>query len=177
MIAPCSASQVHEILAVINDAARAYRGHVPDDCLHEPYMSLAELQREIDCGVRFWGCFENGSLLGVMGIQDVQDVTLIRHAYVSSRCRRQGVGGKLLTHLMSLASRPVLVGTWRAATWAVDFYARNGFRLVSDAEKNWLLKQYWTISERQIETSVVLANARWRDSSNQPAPSSPYSSG
>ncbi|MCB1890945.1 MAG: GNAT family N-acetyltransferase, partial [Rhodocyclaceae bacterium] len=144
---------------------------------HEPYMSLAELQREIDCGVRFWGCFENGSLLGVMGIQDVQDVTLIRHAYVSSRSRRQGVGGKLLTHLMSLASRPVLVGTWRAATWAVDFYSRNGFSLVSDAEKNRLLKRYWTISERQIETSVVLADARWRDSSNQPPPSSPYSSG
>ena len=174
-IAPCIDSQAADILAIINDAARTYHGHVPDDCLHEPYMSRAALEKEIAAGVRFWGWAEHGELLGVMGIQDMQDVTLIRHAYVSSRSRRQGVGGKLLAHLMSLASRPVLVGTWRAATWAIDFYARNGFSLVDDAEKDRLLKKYWTVSARQIETSVVLADARWRDSSAPP--SSPCSGG
>ncbi len=168
-IVPCVDSQAADILAIINDAARAYRGHVPDDCLHEPYMSRATLEKEIAAGVRFWGWVGHGELLGVMGIQNVQDVTLIRHAYVSSRSRRQGLGGKLLAHLMSLASRPVLVGTWRAAIWAIDFYARNGFSLVGDAEKDRLLKKYWTVSARQIETSVVLADARWRGSS---APSS-----
>lgn len=162
MIAPCTDAQIPEIYAIVNDAARAYRGHVPDDCLHEPYMSLADLEKEIAAGVRFWGWSEGGALLGVMGIQDVRDVTLIRHAYVSTRCRRQGIGGKLLAHLMSLASRPVLIGTWRAAAWAIDFYLRHGFRLVTDEEKNFLLKKYWTISERQIETSVVLADTHWR---------------
>lgn len=162
MIAPCTESHIPQILAIVNDAARAYRGHVPEDCLHEPYMSEAELRGEIAAGVRFWGWSEEGELLGVMGIQDVRDVTLIRHAYVSTRCRRKGIGGKLLNHLMSLASRPVLIGTWRAAAWAIDFYLRHGFRLVTDEEKTLLLKQYWTIPERQIETSVVLANAHWR---------------
>ena len=162
MITPCTASHIPEILAIVNDAARAYRGHVPEDCLHEPYMSEAELRGEIAAGVRFWGWFEDDELLGVMGIQDVQDVALVRHAYVATHARRGGIGGKLLDHLMSLASRPVLVGTWRAAAWAIDFYARHGFRLVTDEEKNFLLEKYWTISERQIETSVVLVDARWR---------------
>jgi GNAT superfamily N-acetyltransferase len=163
MIAHCTEDHVPAMFAIVNDAARAYRGHVPDDCLHEPYMSEAELRGEIAAGVRFFGWFEDGELLGVMGIQDVQDVTLIRHAYVATRARRGGIGGKLLKHLLALTERPVLVGTWRAATWAIDFYARHGFRLVTDEEKNFLLKKYWTISERQIETSVVLADARWRE--------------
>lgn len=156
-IAPCTEAHLPAMFAVINDAARAYRGHVPDDCLHEPYMSEDELRGEIAAGVRFFGWFEDGELLGVMGIQDVQDVTLIRHAYVATRARRGGIGGKLLRHLLALTGRPVLVGTWRAATWAIDFYARHGFRLVDAAEKTALLRKYWTISERQNETSVVLA--------------------
>jgi GNAT superfamily N-acetyltransferase len=162
MIASCSEAHIPAMSAVINDAAQAYRGHVPEDCLHEPYMPEAELRSEIAAGVRFFGWFENGTLLAVMGIQDVQDVTLIRHAYVATRARRGGIGGKLLAHLLTLTERPVLVGTWRAAGWAVDFYARHGFRLVSDEAKNFLLKKYWTISDRQIETSVVLADARWQ---------------
>jgi N-acetylglutamate synthase-like GNAT family acetyltransferase len=157
MIAPCTEAHLPAMFAIINDAARAYRGHVPDDCLHEPYMPEDELRGEIAAGVRFFGWFEDGELLGVMGIQDVQDVTLIRHAYVATRVRRGGIGGKLLAHLLTLADRPVLVGTWRAATWAIDFYARHGFRLVDAAEKTALLRKYWTISERQNETSVVLA--------------------
>lgn len=156
-IAPCGEADIPALCAVIDDAARAYRGHVPDDCLHEPYMSEAELRGEIAAGVRFFGWFEGGALLGVMGIQDVQDVTLIRHAYVATRARRGGIGGKLLRHLLALTDRPMLIGTWRAATWAIDFYARHGFRLVDAAEKTALLRKYWTISERQNETSVVLA--------------------
>jgi GNAT superfamily N-acetyltransferase len=159
MIAPCNETHIHAMFAVIDDAARAYRGHVPDDCLHEPYMPEDELCGEIAAGVRFFGWFEGSELLGVMGIQDVQDVTLIRHAYVATRARRGGIGGKLLQHLLTLTERPVLVGTWRAATWAIDFYARHGFRLVGEAEKTALLRKYWTISERQNETSVVLAQA------------------
>ena len=157
MIAPCTEAQTPEIHTIVNDAAQAYRGHVPDDCLHEPYMSEAELRGEIAAGVRFFGWFEDGELLGVMGIQDVQDVTLIRHAYVATRARRGGIGGKLLKHLLTLTDRPVLVGTWRAAAWAIDFYVRHGFRLAGEAEKTALLKKYWTIPERQNETSVVLA--------------------
>jgi len=162
MIAPCTDTHIPAMFAVIDDAARAYRGHVPDDCLHAPYMPEEELRGEIAAGVRFFGWFEGGELLGVMDIQDVQDVTLIRHAYVATRARRGGIGGRLLAHLLTLTDRPVLVGTWRAAAWAVDFYARHGFRMVGEAEKTALLKKYWTISERQNETSVVLANARWR---------------
>lgn len=161
MIASCTESQIPQILAIVNDAARAYRGHVPEDCLHEPYMPEDALRGEIAAGVRFWGWSEGGALLGVMGIQDVQDVTLIRHAYVATRARRGGIGGKLLRHLLALTDRPVLVGTWRAAAWAVDFYARHGFRLVGEAEKTALLRKYWTISARQNETSVVLADTRW----------------
>ena len=159
MIAPCTEAHIPAIFSIVNDAARAYRGHVPEDCLHEPYMPEEELRGEIAAGVRFFGWFEDGALLGVMGIQDVQDVTLIRHAYVATHARRGGIGGKLLEHLLAMTQRPVLVGTWRAATWAVDFYVRHGFRLVDEAEKTALLRKYWSISERQNETSVVLRYA------------------
>jgi GNAT superfamily N-acetyltransferase len=159
MIAPCNETHIHAMFTVIDDAARAYRGHVPEDCLHEPYMPEDELRGEIAAGVRFFGWFEGGELLGVMGIQDVQDVTLIRHAYVATRARRGGIGGKLLRHLLTLTERPVLVGTWRAAAWAINFYVRHGFCLVGEAEKTALLRKYWTISERQNETSVVLVQA------------------
>ncbi len=161
MIRPCSDTDFDTIYAVINDAAEAYRGVIPRDCWHEPYMSQDELRHEIESGVRFWGHRQGGELLGVMGIQDVQDVTLIRHAYVRTAYRHQGIGGTLLSELRQLTTRPVLVGTWAAATWAVRFYEKHGFRLVTPEEKNRLLKRYWSISERQVETSVVLGDEHW----------------
>jgi N-acetylglutamate synthase-like GNAT family acetyltransferase len=156
IIQPCSREETGRIDEIINDSATAYKGVIPDDRWHEPYMPLAELKREIQSGVRFHGYYENGELIGVMGIQDVQDVTLIRHAYVLSRRRNGGVGSQLLRHLVNMTQRPVLIGTWAAATWAIAFYQRHGFRMVDEVRKTALLKRYWTISERQIETSVVL---------------------
>lgn len=156
-IRPCNEADFEAIYSIINDAAQAYRGVIPEDRWHEPYMSSQELRREIASGVRFWGYEENGELLGVMGIQDVQDVTLIRHAYVRTRSRGKGIGGKLLGELRRLTTRPILIGTWAAADWAIRFYQRHGFRPVSTEEKNRLLRKYWTIPDRQVETSVVLA--------------------
>jgi N-acetylglutamate synthase-like GNAT family acetyltransferase len=148
---------------IINDAAGAYKGVIPADCWKEPYMSREYLQHELDAGVQFWGFEENGELVGVMGIQDVQDVTLIRHAYVRTSTRGRGIGGKLITHLVKLITRPALVGTWEAAEWAIRFYEKHGFRLVTREEKEQLLRKYWSIPERQTETSVVMADARWRE--------------
>ena len=125
-------------------------------------MSREKLQREIDDGVVFWGDEEGGELAGVMGIQEVQDVTLVRHAYVRTSRQKRGIGGKLLLHLRELASRPMLIGTWADAVWAIQFYEGHGFHLVGGEEKNRLLKRYWRIPERQIDTSVVLADAKWR---------------
>jgi GNAT superfamily N-acetyltransferase len=147
-----------DILAVINAAAEAYRGVIPADRWHEPYMSGDELDRECLAGVVFWGCEDRGRLIGVMGLQDVGAVDLIRHAYVTPAKQRDGVGGKLLTHLLGMSTKPMLVGTWAAATWAIRFYERHGFALVSPQRKTALLKSYWSIPERQIGTSVVLAN-------------------
>jgi GNAT superfamily N-acetyltransferase len=161
MIKPCPASDFEAICAVVNDAARAYKGIIPADRWHEPYMSTAELRHEIESGVAFWGVYEGAEIIGVMGIQDVLDVTLIRHAYVQTGRRNQGIGGQLLAHHYRQSDRPVLVGTWAAAVWAIRFYEKHGFRLVSPAEKDRLLKKYWSIPERQIETSVVLADERW----------------
>ena len=146
---------------IINDAAQAYKGVIPPDRWHEPYMAKEELRREIRQGVEFWGYEEEGRLQGIMGLQNVQDVTLIRHAYVQTGRRRSGLGGKLLRFLLGQATKPVLIGTWAAATWAVAFYEKHGFTRVTEREKNFLLKKYWTIPERQVETSVVLADARW----------------
>jgi GNAT superfamily N-acetyltransferase len=146
------------ILAIVNAAAEAYRGVIPADRWHEPYMPLEELDREIAAGVVFWGYVEDGILAGVMGLQNKRDVDLIRHAYVSPGSQHRGVGGALLGHLLGLRTHRMLVGTWTAATWAIRFYQRHGFALVLRARKTELLKTYWSIPDRQIETSVVLAN-------------------
>ena len=156
-IRPCEERDIEIIYEVINEAAEAYRGIIPRDRWKEPYMSKDELRHEIDEGVTFWVYAENGEILGVMGMQDVDDVTLIRHAYVRTVRRRQGIDGRLLSVLRKKASRPILIGTWAAATWAVRFYEAHGFNLVSPEEKDRLLKRYWSIPQRQIETSVVLA--------------------
>jgi len=146
-----------DILTIVNDAAQAYMGVIPTDCWKEPYMPTEELREEISDGVEFYGWTENGVLVGVMGIQQVRDVTLIRHAYVLTSRQRAGIGEKLLNHLLSLARTSViLVGTWETAWWAVRFYEKHGFKLVSKEEKNRLLREYWKISERQVETSIVL---------------------
>ena len=149
------------MLAIINDAAQAYRGVIPADRWHEPYMPADELGAEIAGGIVFWVAEEGERVLGVMGIQDKGEVALVRHAYVSPAAQKMGVGTKLLHHVQGLAPKPVLVGTWAAASWAIEFYRRNGFSVVPEGEKNRLLRKYWSIPERQIETSVVLANARW----------------
>jgi len=149
------------ILAVINHAAQAYRGVIPADRWHEPYMRKDELAGEIAHGTVFWVAEEEGRLLGVMGIQDKGEVTLVRHAYVAPAAQRTGVGTKLLRHLEGLTDKPILIGTWADASWAIDFYQRNGFTVVSHDDKERLLRMYWSIPERQIETSVVLADRRW----------------
>jgi N-acetylglutamate synthase-like GNAT family acetyltransferase len=162
MIRCCHERDFDLIWAIINDGAQAYKGTIPADRWTEPYMSREKLQHEIDEGVVFWGYEDAGALLGVMGIQPVQDVTLVRHAYVRTSSQKRGIGGHLLSHLRSLASGPILIGTWAAAVWAIRFYERHGFQMVSPQEKDRLLKRYWTIPERQIQTSVVLADPKWR---------------
>jgi len=156
MIRPCTDSDVPDIFAIVNDAAEAYRGVIPADRWQEPYMPLDELKQEMAQGVKFWGFEEGNQLAGVMGMQPVKDITLIRHAYVRTRMRNRGIGGELLAHLLNQINGRILVGTWKAAGWAVKFYQKRGFQLVSEAEKDRLLKTYWKIPGRQIETSVVL---------------------
>jgi N-acetylglutamate synthase-like GNAT family acetyltransferase len=150
-----------ELLAIINQAAQAYRGVIPADRWHDPYMPEHEFQTEIAGGVIFWIAEDDDGLLGGMGIQDKGAVALIRHAYISPSAQRKGVGTKLLRHVAALMTKPVLIGTWADATWAIDFYQRNGFTLVSHTETERLLRTYWAIPDRQIETSVVLADAKW----------------
>jgi GNAT superfamily N-acetyltransferase len=156
-IRPCRDDEREAILAIVNAAAEAYRGVIPADRWHEPYMSSEELAGEIDAGIEFWGYEEDGELVGVIGIQPLSDVDLIRHAYVSPGSQRKGVGGALLEHVSSAATRRILVGTWAAADWAISFYLRHGFELLSRERATELLRRYWTIPDRQIETSVVLA--------------------
>ncbi len=154
----CRDDERAAIVRVVNLAAEAYRGVIPPDRWHEPYMPATELDDEIAAGVAFWGYESGGELLGVMGIQAVGDVDLIRHAYVVPGRQRGGVGGALLDHLIGLSTQRMLVGTWAAAQWAVEFYRRHGFELVTPEQKTALLRRYWTIPDRQIETSVVLAH-------------------
>jgi GNAT superfamily N-acetyltransferase len=154
----CRDDERPAILAIVNAAAEVYRGVIPADRWHEPYMPSAELDTELGAGVEFWGYELDGALVGVMGFQPVLDVDLIRHAYVLPGWQRQGIGAALLKHVGSMSSRRVLVGTWAAADWAIHFYCRHGFELVCPERKTALLKTYWSIPERQIETSVVLAS-------------------
>ncbi len=157
-IRPCREDEHSAMFAIINQAAEAYRDTIPPDCWHEPYMPLEELEAEIAAGVVFWGYEGDGVLTGVMGFQPVGDVDLIRHAYVLPGQQGRGVGSALLTHLRSRSKRQILVGTWAAAVGAIRFYERHGFEMLSPEVKTRLLRRYWTIPDRQEETSVVLAN-------------------
>ena len=161
-IRPCSAADVPALFTIINDAAQAYKGIIAADRWHEPYMPREELEAEIADGVAFWGAARDGRLLGVMGIQDRGEVALIRHAYVCTSERRKGIGEALLRHLETLTPKPILIGTWSAATWAIDFYEKHGYRVLERREIERLLRKYWRIPDRQVETSVVLANPRWK---------------
>jgi GNAT superfamily N-acetyltransferase len=156
-IRPCGPLDEPQICSIINDAAEAYRGIIPADRWHEPYMPLKELRAQLADGIVFSGIESGGKLLGVMGIQDKGEVALIRHAYVKTSERRKGIGEKLLQHLEKTTRKPVLIGTWRDAAWAIRFYEKNGYRVQSPDETARLLRKYWSIPERQIETSVVLA--------------------
>ncbi len=164
MIRPCVPSDFETINEIINDAAEAYREVIPQDCFREPYMSPEELRYEMEHGVDFWGYEECGSLMGVMGIQNVKDVTLIRHAYVRTMKRGQGIGSRLLSYLREQTTRPILIGTWADAEWAMRFYEKHGFHLVEEDEKNQLLVTYWSVPLRQVETSVVLADENFTHS-------------
>jgi GNAT superfamily N-acetyltransferase len=162
LIRSCTANDFDVIFEIINDAAQAYKGIIPADRWHEPYMSRAALAHEIGAGVAFWGATLAGELVGVMGIQDKGAVCLIRHAYVRTTLRQGGIGTALLRHLQGLANKPILIGTWADATWAIRFYVKNGFRVLAREETRRLLRTYWNIPERQVETSVVLADTAWR---------------
>ena len=151
------------MLAIVNAAAEAYRGVIPVDRWREPYMTADELDNEIRDGVIFWVAEDHGRLTGMMGIQDKEEVVLVRHAYVEPTAQGRGVGTSLLRHVRNLTGKPVLIGTWADASWAIEFYRRNGFTVVSSRQKDRLLRQYWSIPERQVETSVVLVDARWTD--------------
>ena len=157
----CKPADFDEICAVVNDAAVAYRGIIAADRWKDPYMPPRELRDEMNDGVVFWGAFEEGRLVGVMGLQQVKDIALIRHAYTCTASQGRGVGTALLAHVGGQTDRPTLIGTWAAASWAIRFYQRHGFRLVTEADKEVLLRRYWEIPERQIEESVVLGDARW----------------
>ena len=161
VIRQCIDRDFEAILAIINDGAEAYRSVIPPDRWKEPYMGADELRHEIASGVSFSGAERDDALVGVMGIQPVADVILIRHAYVRTACQNQGIGGELLRHLTDRVDRPVLIGTWAAARWAIRFYEGHGFKVVSTQEKELLLRKYWNVPDRQIETSVVLADQAW----------------
>jgi len=162
MISPATDDDLDTIYEIINDASIAYKGIIPEDRWHEPYMPKNELIGQIDDGVDFYCYHDEGIIVGVMGIQDRGDVKLIRHAYVRTIQRNNGVGGKLLEYLINKSDKPLLIGTWKDASWAVSFYVKHGFVAVSEEEKNRLLKKYWKIPERQIETSVVLADKNYK---------------
>ena len=161
MIRDCGPADVPAIYEVINDGASAYRGIIAPDCWHEPYMPREELVTELAAGVAFSGYFDGDELAGVMGLQDVQNVALIRHAYTRTSQQRRGIGARLLTHMRGRTERPILLGTWRAASWAIRFYEGQGFRLVSEEQIAPLLRRFWKIPDRQLRESVVMGDARW----------------
>ena len=167
MIRLCQKDEFEQIYAIVNDGALAYKGVIPADCWAQLYMSRGQLQHELDAGVVFWGSEENGTLRGVMGLQAVRDVTLIRHAYVLTACQRRGIGAHLLSHLQALARTPILVGSWADALWAIKFYQKNGFQLVRQDQMQLLLKRYWTVPPRQMEVSVVLTNTTRRETNRE----------
>jgi N-acetylglutamate synthase-like GNAT family acetyltransferase len=169
MIRNATEKDFDAIYTVINDAAVAYKGIIPADRWHEPYMPKEELKTQIEDGVRFSCYLEENKIMGVMGIQDKEDVYLIRHAYVLTNQRSKGIGTLLLQELIQGSEKPILIGTWKAAEWAIRFYEKHGFSLVSEEEKNMLLRKYWNIPSRQVETSVVLADANYRNHSNKNA--------
>lgn len=158
MIRISTSEDFDTILEIINDGALAYKGVIPEDRWHEPYMSADALRGEMNDDVVFYIYEVDDRPAGVMGIQDRGEVTLIRHAYVYTKQRRGGIGGKLLQFLREMTDKPILIGTWATACWAIAFYQKHGFRLVGTEEKNRLLKRYWNIPDRQVETSVVLTN-------------------
>ena len=168
MIRKCTDDDCPALYGIINDAAHVYKGVIPDDRYHEPYMPMQELRQEIRDGVQFWGYESDGVLIGVMGMQDKGDVALIRHAYVKTTRHNQGIGTTLLRHLEQMTTKPILIGTWADATWAIRFYEKNGYRSLSRKDTERLLRQYWSIPDRQVKTSVVLANAIW-EPANGPA--------
>ena len=161
-IRECTETDFNTLFQIISDAAQAYKGVIPDDCWHEPYMPFEEVRREIEDGVVFWGLERDRRLLGIMGLQDKREVTLIRHAYVWTEAQQMGIGTMLLRHLEGMTKAPILIGTWAAASWAISFYEKNGYSLVSDEEKIHLLTKYWSIPKRQMETSVVMADLKWK---------------
>lgn len=152
-----------DVLRIVNDAAQVYRGAIPDDCWREPYMPASGLREEIDDGVEFWVAEKHGRTVGVMGIQDKGEVALVRHAYVAPHVQRSGVGARLLRQIEDLARKPILIGTWAASSWAIAFYEKHGYTLLPEDEKERLLRRYWSIPQRQVETSVVLADRRWME--------------
>jgi GNAT superfamily N-acetyltransferase len=170
MIRECTPDDFNDVWTVIDDAAVAYQGIIAADTWTIPYMSKGELRQETAQGVVFFGFFEVDRLLAVMGLQAVEDVSLIRHAYTRTVSQGRGIGAALLAHLQRQTDRPLLVGTWEAASWAIRFYQSRGFRLVTPEQKDALLRTYWGVPERQIEESVVLADARWFAQSPQPDP-------
>jgi GNAT superfamily N-acetyltransferase len=163
LIRRCDSTDLENILEIINDGAQAYKGVIPPDYWKEPYMSGEELRNELDEGIVLWGYEEKGALISVMGIQDKQDVTLVRHAYVLTSRQNLGIGGRLLHYLLQLTGKPVLVATWRNADWAIRFYEGHGFRLVPEEDGYSLQKKYWSTPEKKIKASVVLADERWFD--------------
>jgi N-acetylglutamate synthase-like GNAT family acetyltransferase len=167
MIRNATDEDFEEIFNIINDAAIAYKGVIPPDRWHEPYMAREELRSQIEDGVRFSCYVDNDEIIGVMGIQDKSDVALIRHAYVRTKQRKKGVGSLLLQDLIKAAEKPILIGTWKAADWAIRFYEKHGFSLVGEEEKNRLLKKYWAIPDRQVETSVVLVDGKYTRSNER----------
>ena len=169
----CRTDETALMLEIINSAAKAYERVIPADCWHDPYMSSSQLASEIAAGVNFLGCEIGGSLAGVMGFQSVDDVDLVRHAYVLPHHQGHGIGGTLIRHIEARTTRQILIGTWTAAAWAISFYKGHGYQLVSESDKNMLLRKYWTVSQRQIDTSVVLAKPAYQERPAEPIAGSP----